>query len=211
MSEIETKKETSDRRFEIVCGVVLTFLAAMLAITDLVGGRFGGDQTIAESEKANAYTWYDTKSIKQSLAEGQRDMLQALVSAGSIESNQVSTVTGFLEGLEGKVQKYNREKTEILEGSSVVGEANWVQDVDGEMGKVIGAKQWEAIVNKLEAAGNVIDMSILFLQLSLVMGAIALVFQHAAPRKLFFAGMILLGTIGICVSAYGCWMGFQAG
>jgi len=33
------------------------------------------------------------------------------------------------------------EKTEILLGSKQVGQANWAQDLDGEMGKIVGVKE----------------------------------------------------------------------
>jgi hypothetical protein len=210
-NEIETLKDRKDKRFEIMCGIVITFLAAVLAITDLVGGRFGGTSSYAESEKNNAYSWYNAKSIKQSLAEGQRDTLQSLIDAGTVNTTQISTVSGVLDDLNSKIERYNKEKNEILEGSAAVGEENWAQDVNGEMGKVIGANEWDAKIKALGKVGDILDMSVLFLQLSLVLGAIALVFQHPGPRKIFFVGMVLLGIAGIIISIHGSLIGFKVG
>lgn len=61
------------RRFELLCGVTLTIFAAIIALCDLSAGRFNSDALIANNEKASGYTWYQSKSVKGTLAEGQRD------------------------------------------------------------------------------------------------------------------------------------------
>jgi hypothetical protein len=181
----------------------------MLALTDLAAGRFEGDQSYAESEKANAYSWYQSKSIKQTLVQGQRDLLSTLLSSGEIQPGSTDTMSTMLTELDGKVGKYEKEKNEILLGSSVVGRENWAQDVSGELGKIVGAEEWKAQEQSLGRVGDIFDASVLFLQLSLVLGAIALVFQHDFAKKLFFTGMILLGTIGLIVSAYAYMQGIR--
>ena len=210
-NERESRDERQDRVFEMVCGVILAFLAALLAITDLMGGRFADDQSYAESEKTSAFSWYQAKSIKQSLAEGQADTLRALLAAGTVRADQVGAVSTVLTELDQKVARYNKEKNEILEGSDKVGRENWAQDVSGEMGKVIGANEWQAKERALGKVGDIFDMATLFLQLSLVMGAIAIVFQHAFARRLFFFSMCLLGIVGIVISAVAANQGFGVG
>jgi hypothetical protein len=203
--------EAGGKNFEIWCGVIIALLAAVLAVTDLGAGKFGDDELIAHNEKSSAYIWYQSKGIKETLAEGQRDTLQALVAAGSIRPEQLPAVQGLIGKLDARVTRYGKEKAEILEGSAKVGPANWAQEVNGEKGKVIGALEWEAQAQGLGAAGDTFDLADLFLQLCLVLGAISLVVQRAGVRRSFFLGMIVLGLVGAVFSALAFHQAFGVG
>ncbi|HEY9420558.1 MAG TPA: DUF4337 domain-containing protein [Thermoanaerobaculia bacterium] len=192
----EREPEETGRNFEVLCGVVIALFAAILAVTDLGAGKFGDDELIAHNEKNNAYLWFQSKGIKETLVEGQRDTLKTLVQADSIRPEQLAAIERLIGSLDAKAARYGKEKTEILQGSAAVGQANWVQDVDGEMGKVVGAKGWESQANALGSAGDTFDMATLFLQICLVVGAISLVVQSAGTRRAFFLGMIVLGAVG---------------
>ena len=183
MSEIENE---SGRNFEILCGVVIAFFAAVLAITDLGAGKFGDDELIAHNEKNNAYFWYQSKGIKETMVEGQRDTLKALVTAGSIKPEQLATVEALIGSLDKKIARYGKDKHEILVGSKAVGQANWSQEVDGKMGQVIGGKEWEVKAAKLGDAGDQFDYATLFLQFAMiVLGAIGSVFSIIAFNQAF--------------------------
>ncbi|HVS00290.1 MAG TPA: DUF4337 domain-containing protein, partial [Thermoanaerobaculia bacterium] len=169
---LDSPVEEKGKSFEVWCGVVIALFAAVLAITDLGAGKYGDDELLAHNEKNGAYLWYQSKGIKETLVEGQRDTLQALVASGSIQPSQLPAVQALIQDLNGRADRYGKEKSEILLGSRTVGQANWVQDVDGEMGKVTGAKQWETRSSTLGAAGDTFDYSTFFLQLCLVLGAI---------------------------------------
>ena len=186
----------AEKRFEILCGACIAVLAAVLAISDLGAGKYGDDELLAHAEKSNAYLWYQSKGIKETLVEGQRDTLTALLAAGSISQEQVPGVQKLVGSLERRIERYGREKNEILNGSARVGREKWAQEVDGQLGKVTGAKEWESTAVALGNAGDLFDYSALFLQLSLVLGAISLIVQSAGPRKAFFALMIALGIVG---------------
>ncbi len=91
MSEVRIDEVTAHRsggRFEPICG--LTF--ALLAVTDMGVSKYGDDELIGNNTKANVYAWYQSKSVKQSLVEGQRDLLNTLIELGSIRSEQVSAL-----------------------------------------------------------------------------------------------------------------------
>lgn len=204
----EAGSEETGKRFEALCGILIALFAAVLAITDLGAGKFGDDELIAHNEKNNAYLWYQSKGIKETLVEGQRDTLQALVDAGSIRPEQLPAVQGLIGKLDGKAGRYGQEKTEILLGSATVGRENWAQDVDGEMGQVVGAKEWEGKATALDSAGNAFDSATLFLQMCLVLGAISLVVQASGTRRTFFLGMIVLGLAGAVLSALAFYQAF---
>jgi len=196
------ESEGSSKSFEMVCGVLIAVFAAVLAITDLGAGKYGDDELIAHNEKGEAYLWYQSKGIKETLVEGQRDTLQALVAADAIRPEQRPAVDALVHKLDAKVQRYGKEKKEILLGSSAVGEANWVQDVNGVMGKITGANQWQVRADALNDVGDTFDYSTFFLQLCLVFGAISLVIQRDGIQRTFFWIMNGLGVIGMAVSIY---------
>jgi Domain of unknown function (DUF4337) len=193
---LDSPAEEKGKSFEVWCGVVIAFFAAVLAITDLGAGKYGDDELLAHNEKNGAYLWYQSKGIKETLVEGQRDTLQALVASGSIQPSQLPAVQALIQDLNGRADRYGKEKSEILLGSQTVGQAHWVQDVDGEMGKVTGARQWETRSSALGAAGDTFDFSTFFLQLCLVLGAISLIVQNPRMRAAFFVSMIVLGIAG---------------
>lgn len=214
MTENETNRqdpeEEQKKKFEILCGVVIAFFAAVLAVTDLGGSKFGDDEIIAHNEKANAYQWYQSKSIKQSLAEGQRDLLKSFLEAGALHGQAAEQTRKTVEKLDREAVRYAKEKKEILLGSAAVGKENWVQDIDGTFGKVVGAKQWEAHAEALGEAGDIFDYATLFLQLCIVLGAIAIVMQIGRMKWVFFVGMVALGIIGTVISVMAYLKAFSA-
>ncbi len=188
--------EAKNNRFEIWCGLFLALFAAILAITDLGAGKYGDDELIAHNSKNGAYLWYQSKGIKETLVEGQRDTLKALVEAGSIQPEQLPGIQTMIQALDGDATRYGKEKKEILLGSKAVGQEGWVQDVGGEMGKVVGAQEWQAKAEALGGIGDLFDYSTLFLQICLVMGAISLILQDPKLSRTFFTTMIVLGSVG---------------
>ncbi len=189
-------------RFESRAGLALAVLAAVLAVTDLAAGKFGDDELIAVSEKSSAYQWYSSKSIKQTILEGQSSSLSALREAGAISEGSLAGVAAQIEALESEAERYGREKKEILLGSSVVGPDAWSQEIEGELGQVTGALEWGSMADKLNDAGDRFDVAILFLQLCLVQGAISIVMDSDSVKRMFFWLMIGLGSIGSIVSVF---------
>jgi hypothetical protein len=191
-------EETEDgkKRFETWCGVVIALFAAVLAVADLGAGKYGDDELIAHNEKGGAYLWYQSKGIKETLVEGQRDTLSALVDADSIKPEQLPAIQKMIASLDADATRYGKEKKEILLGSKAVGKENWVQDVGGEMGKVIGAQEWQTKADVLNDVGDIFDYATLFLQLCLVLGAMSLILQDAKLGRVFFITMVVLGAIG---------------
>ena len=187
-------------QFEVKAGVTIAVFAALMSISDLFAGKFGNDQIIKTNEKAAAYNWYQSKSIKQTLVEGQQDLLQSLLDEKAIISTSQIAVQSHIENLDKKIKKYEKEKQEILLGSAKVGEENWVQEKDGVKGQIIGAQEIEAELIKLEQVGDHFDLASLFYQLSLVFGAISIVLKKESLQEKFFYFMILLGLIGTAES-----------
>jgi hypothetical protein len=192
-----------ESRYEFLFGLTLALFAALLAINDLGAGKYGDDELQLSNEKTSAYLWYQAKGIKESLTEGQRDLLEVLLDSEAIRAEQRDALTRLVEDLGTQVGRYKKEKKEILMGSAYVGQANWVQDVAGQLGKVVGAKEIEDRLAVLGAAGERFDLANLFLQLSLVLGAIGILMRHQRAKIAFFALMTTSGVTGVVWSALG--------
>lgn len=188
--------EQAENKFEIKCGIVIAIFAAIMALSDMFAGKYGEDEIKFINEKSSSYMWYQAKSIRETVIEGQRDLINTLVQGKAIDESSKGLLAGHTEKLTRKIEKYGKEKTEILKGSSQVGEANWVQDVDGKLGQVIGAQEYEQKIEILGKAGDQFDLSNLFFQICLVMGAISLVVKKPSLRTTFFYVMIALGLLG---------------
>lgn len=186
--------------FEIKTGVFIAIFAALMAVNDLFAGKYGDDEIMGTNEKAAAYQWYQSKSIKETLAEGEVSLLTSLLESKSITPTSVEGVKLHISKLQSKVQKYEKEKNEILLGSAKVGKENWIQDIDGELGKIVGAKEIEANLAKLGKAGDKFDLASLFFQICLVIGAIAIIIKQENVQKFFFYFMIILGCSGALFS-----------
>ena len=204
MSDDDERSST----FEMICGLTLAILAAVLAITDLGAGKYGDDEIIAHNQKANAFEWYQAKGIKQSLVEGQRDLLRILLESRVIPPEAEGNMGKLLSSLDADIGRYQKERKEILLGSKAVGQENWVLEEDGKLGQVKGAREWEAEAKILGAAGDTFDMATFFLQICLVMGAVSLILKGERMRNSFYGMMLLLGAVG---AVYSVMAFFQAG
>ena len=206
MSEEDNSEKSSG--FEMICGLTLAVLAAVLAVTDLGAGKYGDDEIIAHNQKANAFQWYQAKGIKQSLIEGQRDMIRIMLDAGVVAAENRDKMGSMVAGLDAEIGRYKKERKEIMLGSRGVGQENWVLDEGGELGQVKGAREWEAETVTLGAVGDTFDTATFFLQICLVMGAISLIIKGRRRRNSFYGLMVLLGGVG---SVYSVMAFMQAG
>lgn len=208
--EIETERQ--EKRFERRAGLTIALLAAVLAINDLFGGKFGEDEIIGTNEKANAYSWYQSKSQKQTLYEHQKQLLETLQATGIVASEEGGAVLrSEIEQLQSEIERYDREKKEILLGSAAVGPQGWVlEDENGQKGTYEGANAWKAKLEVLDAAGGRFDLGTLFLQLCLVLGAVSLVLEEMTLKKRFYFGMAGCGAIGTVFTVWALLTAFGA-
>lgn len=202
----EVAESPSTRNLELLVGVVIAIFAAVLAINDLGAGRYGDDEMIAHNNQTKMFNWYQAKSIKETLFEGQLDLLTTLEKTNSIKEEHKNVVDSFKFEKAKEIKRYELEKEEILKGSSNVDKDKWVlkDKKTNEKGTTIGAEQWEEEAEKLGSAGDMFDLSSLFLQICIVFGAISLVIQQTSTRKIFFYLMIAMGLTGsaFMISAY---------
>lgn len=198
---VEPDDDPVKKRYEAIFGLVISLFAAVLALNELASGKYGDDELQLTSERTSAYLWYQSKGIKSTLVEGQRDLLRALVEGGAVAPEKAETMTRQSKSLDAKIDRYDKEKDEILLGSEAVGKANWRQEIDGELGKVVGVKPIEVKLEKLGKAGDRFDLATLFLQLGLVLGAIGILMSQEHMKRIFLGGLVGMGVAGTVCSA----------
>ncbi|NNE78582.1 MAG: DUF4337 family protein, partial [Pricia sp.] len=158
----------------------------------------------ANNKQLSYADWYGSKSIKQVVKENERDYLQSLVKSGLVEKENLPEINSEIDKTKSLILKYEAEKTEILLGSANIPRSYWAQDLDGEMGKIVGLREWEKISTDYSKSVARIDLGILFLQISLVFGFVVLVISdHISLQKVFIGLMIASGLIGLAISIYG--------
>ena len=200
---MDSSTDTNDNHFEIKCGLVIAVFAAVMSISDVFAGKYGEDEFKTINEKSAAYMWYQAKSIRASIAEGQRDLLLTMQNANGLNRGPASeAMETHLKKLGEKINKYEKQKKEILVGSSALSKEEWVQEVDDQYGKVVGAKEYENQLIIYEKVSNRFDYAALFFQICVVMGAISLVIRRQVLRTRFFYAMITLGLVGTGFSLF---------
>lgn len=200
-----------DHSFERRAGLTIAVFAAILAINDLLGDKFGDDEILGANERANAFAWFQSKSTKQALVQNQLALVELLpdvsaagLTAAAYDPSVAEARRAQVEKWKEEVARYAREKEEILEGSAAVGPENWaLEDDSGERGHIYGANRWTATLHKLETAGDRFDLGSLFLQLTLVLGAVSLVAQEGRLKSRYYWGMVTSGLVGTCFLGWG--------
>ena len=191
-------------RTETIGGILIAVFAALLAIAELVNNNLEEEMMISHSQFVNYSNWYQSKSIKQSLKESELDYLNALTETGIIPEDKIKNFKTKIAQTKSMVLKYEAEKTEILVGSSNVPREHWSQDLDGEMGKIIGINEWEKLTQEYDSATQKFDLGKLFFQICIVLGAVCIIIHdNKKLQKNFIALMLVFGAIGIMISVYG--------
>ncbi|HDZ06328.1 hypothetical protein LCGC14_0148540 [marine sediment metagenome] len=194
----------ASERAEAIGGVLIAIFAALMAISQMVNGELEEEMMIAHNNVVSYSNWYQSKSIKESLKEGELDYLKALIESGIVTEGKKSIIEQKIAEVGEKIIKYESEKTEILLGSDHVGKENWVQDIEGEMGIITGVKEWERLTKSYDYATKRFDYALLFFQICIVLGAVCIIiYDNPRLQKGLIVLMIIFGITGASLSIYG--------
>jgi hypothetical protein len=189
----------ASERFEAIAGVLIAVFAALMAISDLIGNNVEDDRKYAEIQHAEMFSWYQSKSVKQSLQESHLETLQLMSKLLKLDKNDTT-----ISYVKAEIKRYKKEKKELLEGSSQLDKKDWAQEKDGKMGEIIGVKEWEKKAAFYNIAESKFDISALFFQISLVLGAICIVFyDNPRLQRAFVLLMVIIGILGSGFAVYG--------
>ncbi|MDO6820521.1 DUF4337 family protein [Zobellia sp. 1_MG-2023] len=185
-------------------GVIIIILVALLAVMKVINSKLEEKIARANYKHVSYSSWYNAKSIKQILKENQRDYLESLRGTGLVADDKLEQLDFRIELTDDLIRKYEEEKTEILLGSDNIPREAWSQDLDGEMGKIVGLRAWEEIGLTNRSLVAQIDIGILFLQISILFGVLGLIINENRRLQEVFTGfMIGVGFIGLGVCFYG--------
>ena len=194
----------ASERAEAVGGVLIALFAALMAISQMVNGELEEEMMIAHNNVVSYSSWYQSKSIKESLKESELDYLSALISAGMVTKENIPGIQEKMAVVKTKIEKYGSEKIEILNGSALVGEENWAQDIEGEMGIITGVKEWQQLAATYDYATKKFDYGMLFFQICIVLGAVCIIiYDNPILQKSLIVLMIIFGITGTILSIYG--------
>ncbi len=197
------------QRLEIAFPLAIAIFAALLALNDLLGGKYGDDEIKLSNARNNSYQWYQAKGIKGTILEGQIELIDVLKASGSLAVDKVPVMDELKAGLTKKIKRYDQEKKEILVGSSQLKAEEWMQEVDGKLGQVIGGKEYDAYLLTLGDAGNQFDLASMLYQLCMVLGAVGIVVHRESIKWTFFHLTLSTGVTGALFSAYGLWIAIK--
>ena len=176
------------------CGIAL--FAAILAINELGANKYGSEEIVLVNERASKYQWYQSKSIKETILRGQKDLINSLLISGSINTSTLPGVKLHLSELEKKMLRYKKEKDEILKGSSGIAQSEWIQEIDGKLGNVIGAEEHSKRLSILSKSASFFELGSLFYQICLVVGAVGIILTNRLFKILSLISLFGFGGIG---------------
>ena len=185
-------------------GVLIIIFIGFLAVLKLITNGIEEKVAIANYKHASYSSWYNAKSIKQVIKEGERDYLISLVNGGLVAEDKSNEIQARIQLTNDLSKKYDQEKIEILEGSANIPKSTWSQDLFGEFGKIVGLKEWEEISTNYIKVMAKINIAVLFLQISVVFGILGLIVDvNLNLQKVFTWTMALTGLIGTIFGVYG--------
>lgn len=193
-------------QMELAFPLSIALFAAILSINDLFAGRYGTDELQMSNSRNNAYQWYQSKGIKETMLEGQLELLESLLLSGTIAPQKIDVVEKVVRDSETRIERYRAEKKEILQGSKALKEEEWVQDVDGAKGKVVGAKEYDQYLIELGRAGDFFDIASMLLQICLVIGAIGIIIHRDTMKWVFLRLTLSAGVGGTLFFAQALWL-----
>ena len=192
------------RKIENRGGVLIIIYVGLLAIMKVITGDLEEKVAIANYKHVSYSNWYNAKSIKQVIKEGERDYLVSLVNSGLVADEKLNEIQARIQITDDLSKKYGEEKNEILFGSANIPQTSWTQDLDGELGKIVGLNKWEEISINATHVLSKIDLGTLFLQIGVVFGILGLIIEsNLIMQKVFTGIMVIAGFLGIFLGIYG--------
>jgi hypothetical protein len=173
----ETKKPeaiTSDSWIKWIA-ISTTLLAVAAAFSTLKGGSFSTQTQLATVQASNKWSYFQSKSLKQTARETEREIISTIAaSAPNAEAKAVAVAA--IDKAKQEILRYEAEKEEIK----------------------YEAETMDAKANYCQARGGNFGMAVMFLQIAIMLSAIAALMK----RRSFWVIGLAAGAIGIGFLAY---------
>jgi len=162
-------------------GVVITTtcLAVMTAIAAARGAACGAKTQLLTSIESSKWAYYQAKSIKQNLAESQKNAFEVEL-LGAANDNQKALYEEKLKTTTSEISRYDAEKNQIKKEA---------EDT--------------AVSNKLIAKkGNFFSGSVVFFQIGIMLSSVSALLK----KKFMWILGLFFGTIATVLLAYGLFL-----
>jgi hypothetical protein len=162
-------------------GVVITTtcLAVMTAIAAARGGACGAKTQLLTAIESSKWAYYQAKSIKQNLAESQKNAFEVEV-LGAANDDQKALYANKLKIATDEISRYDTEKNQIRKEA---------EDT--------------AVLNKLVAKkGNFFSGSVVFFQIGIMLSSVSALLK----RKFMWVIGLFFGAIATVLLAYGLFL-----
>lgn len=190
--------DSAAQRTEMRIAYLIAFFAATLSIIEIGANNYRDREIVSVNKKMTEYSLYHSKILNETLVRGERDLLEDLVRAGAIVPKDTLIIHERLGAFDKELELIRRQQQELMSGSASVEAARWAMpDINNQLGRIKGLRQWEYEVAGLDMAGDKFDLACLLLELSLVMGAMGFIVRIPQGRNLFRWLMAAFGTTGI--------------
>ncbi len=158
-----------------------TILAVCAAISALKGGGYSTQVQLATTQEANAWAFFQAKSLKQHVSEQARDALAVLgADARSDEARKLAQTR--LAAVEADVKRYGAEKAEIQARA-----------------EGLGTRQVE-----LKRHGAAFGMAVMLLQIAIMLSSVGALIKKPSMWVLG----LCCGAAGLVYMANGFWLFF---
>jgi CHASE2 domain-containing sensor protein len=162
-------------------GVVITTtcLAVMTAIAAARGGACGIKTQLLTAIESSKWAYYQAKSIKQNLAESQKNAFEVEV-LGVVNTDQKTLYENKLKISTDEISRYNTEKNQIKKE----------------------AEDAAALNNRVAKKGNFFSGSVVFFQIAIMLSSVGALLK----RKFMWIIGLFFGAIAIVLLGYGLFL-----
>ena len=159
--------------------VTTTCLAVMTSIAAARGTACVSKNQLLTSLEGSKWAYYQAKSIKQNLAESQKNAFEAEI-LSAISPEQMSLYENKLAVINQNIYKYDNEKNQIKKEAEETGASNAL----------------------LAKKGNFFSASVVFFQIAIMLSSVSILLK----KKFMWIMGVVLGTIAAVLLGYGLFL-----
>lgn len=159
--------------------VTTTCLAVMTAVAAARGSACGARTQLLTAIESSKWAYYQAKSIKQNLAETQKDAFEVEI-IGAANAEQKAVYDQKLKTATQEISRYDKEKTQIMKEAEDTSALN----------KLLGKK------------GNFFSGSVVFFQIGIMLSSVSALLK----KKFMWIIGLVFGAIATVLLAYGLFL-----
>ena len=176
-------EEQKDRWLNYLATTTVVF-AVCATLSTFKGAGFATKSVMSQTQAANQWAYYQSKSIKGYLYEIQREGLEL-----DLKKDQSKLAKSTREEYEKKIAAYSQKLKKY-------------EDEKAEISKE--AKKLETVRDQAQRNSGVFGLAVIFLQLAILLSSISALLK----KKMVWIGSVVLGAVGIVYFANGFWLFF---